>query len=83
MEKFIGKVMHYYDRVGVIVVELEDKIKVGDRIRIVRSGFDFEQTVDSLQIDHQNVEQAEVGSEAAVKVNESTRSGAKVYKIAE
>lgn len=80
---FIGKIVHFYPKISVVVVELEDTLKVGDKISIERESGSFEQTVDSIQIEHENVQQAEKGQAIGMKVSERTREGAKVFKVVE
>jgi len=80
---FIGKIIHFYPKISVVVVELEDTLKVGDKISIERESGSFEQTVESIQIEHENVQQAEKGQAIGMKVNERTREGAKVFKVVE
>ena len=55
--KEIGKVTHYYTKLGVAVIELTDTLKVGDKIKIKGATSDFEQPVDSMQIEHKNIEE--------------------------
>lgn len=80
---FIGKIIHFYPKISVVVVELEDALKVGDKISIERESGSFEQTVESIQIEHENVQQAEKGQAIGMKVSERTREGAKVFKVVE
>ena len=80
---FIGKIIHFYPKISVVVVELEDALKVGDKISIERESGSFEQTVESMQIEHENVQQAEKGQAIGMKVSERTREGAKVFKVVE
>jgi putative protease len=80
---FIGKIVHFYPKISVVVVELEDTLKVGDKISIERESGSFEQTVESIQIEHENVQQAEKGQAIGMKVSERTREGAKVFKVVE
>jgi len=42
-KELVGKVTHYYDKIGVAVVELSSKLKVGDNISIEGPGVSFEQ----------------------------------------
>ena len=81
MEKEIGKVTHYFDKIGVMVVKLTDKIAVGDRIKVKRGNEEFEETVESMQIEHENIEKAKKGEEVAIKVSQPTKEGATVYKV--
>ncbi len=84
MEKYIGEVIHFFSRANVAVVKLEDILVLGDEIKIKRGNSEFTQNVDSVQIDHKNVDSAKRGEEVAVKIVDSkkTKEGDKVYKIA-
>ena len=55
-KKLIGKITHFYPKISVAVVELESTLSVGDKIAIQRGEETFEQVVDSMQIEHKNVE---------------------------
>ncbi|MBU1091350.1 hypothetical protein KKA27_00570 [Patescibacteria group bacterium] len=81
MEQLIGKVTHYFDKAMVIVIKLEKPISVGSTIKIKRGEEEFEQKVESMQIDHKNVEKAKKEDEIAIKVDQPTKEGAEVYKI--
>jgi len=81
MEKEIGKVVHYFDKAMVAVIRLTDNLKVGDTIKFVHGESDFEQGVDSMEIDHKKIQSGKAGEEVAVKVNEKTHEHAKVYKV--
>ena len=82
-KKLIGKVSHFYPKISVVVVDLTDSLKVGDRISIERSSDSFEQTVDSIQVEHANIEEAKAGQSVGLRVTQKTREGAKVYRIIE
>lgn len=56
----IGKVTHFFDRISVAVLELTDKIRVGDTLHFLGHATDFKQEVRSLQIEHQNMDEAEL-----------------------
>jgi putative protease len=80
-EKLIGKVTHYFGKVEVAVIKLEDTLKVGDSIRIVGEETNFNQIVDSMEIEHQKVNEAKAGQSVGLKVVQKVREGYKVYKI--
>jgi translation elongation factor EF-Tu-like GTPase len=81
-EKLIGEVTHYFGKIGVAVVKLSDDLKVGDQIKIVgKKGEEFTQTVESMQIEHKNVQEAKAGDLIGLKVSQKVREGYKVYKI--
>jgi putative protease len=79
--KLIGKVSHYFSKIGVAVIDLSDSLKVGDTIRISGGETDFTQTVESMQAEHQNIEEAKAGDSIGVKVAQKVREDYKVYKI--
>ena len=58
---YIAKVTHYYNRIGVAVLDLSEPIRVGDKVGILGHTSDFRQRVESLQIEHRPVEEAYPG----------------------
>lgn len=79
--KEIGAVTHYFSRISVAVIELTDEISVGDRIQIMGSTTNFEQTIKSMQIEHEDVTTAGSRQSIGLKVTERVREGDRVYKI--
>jgi len=80
-EKEIGKITHYYGHISVGIVELSDTLKVGDNIHIKGHSSDFNQVVDSIQIEHQNVSEAKAGDVVGIKVVQKVHPHDKVYKV--
>ncbi|HHE76517.1 MAG TPA: hypothetical protein ENL27_00830 [Candidatus Parcubacteria bacterium] len=78
--QLIGKITHYFSNIGVAVIKLSDVLEVGDKIRITGGETDFEQTVDSMEVEHKKIEKAKAGDEVGLKVSEKVREGYKVYK---
>lgn len=83
MEVRIGKITHYFNRIGVAVLDLNDDIRVGDRINIVGHTTEFSQPVESLEIDHEKVQSAGPGDDVALKVWDYVRDGDEVFRISE
>lgn len=79
--KEVGKVTHYFTKIGVAVISLTDTLSVGDRILIRGTTTNFEQTVESMQIEHKNVNVAYSGQSVGLKVSQRVREGDKVYKM--
>jgi putative protease len=79
--KLIGKITHYFGNIGVAVIKLSDKLKVGDTIRIIGGETDFTQTVDSMEMEHQKIEEAKKGESIGLKVDQRVREDYKVYKL--
>ena len=62
-EETIGKVTHYFDRIGVAVLQLTGTVRVGDTIHFQGHSTDFSQPVTSLQIDHKDVSEGKSGQD--------------------
>lgn len=80
-EKEIGVVTHYFGKIGVGIIQLKDTLKVGDVIHIKGAHDDFTQTVESIQIEHQNVNEAKAGDMVGVKVVQRVHPHDKVFKV--
>jgi len=77
----IGAISNFYSKISVAVVDLTGKIVVGDTIRVKGATTEFRQKVDSMQIEHANVQNAGPGQSIGLKVSEKVRKGDLVYKI--
>lgn len=77
----VGRVTHYFSRIGVAVVELKAPLKIGDRILIRGATTNLEQTVESMQIEHKPVEEAGPGQSIGLKVKDRVREKDIVYKL--
>jgi translation elongation factor EF-1alpha len=77
----IGSIRHYYSKIAVAVVDLTAKIAVGDTIRVKGSTTDFRQKVESMQIEHADVQNASPGQSIGLKVTDKVREGDIVYKV--
>lgn len=83
-EKLVAKITHYFNNIGVAVVEItEGSLKKGDKIHFKGATTDFEQIVDSIQIEHESVDEVETGKTAGLKVDQAVREGDEVYKVIE
>ncbi len=79
----IGEVIHFYNKIQVAVLRISEPIKLGDRLHFLGAHTDFLQEVRSMQIEHQPIEEAEAGSEVAVKVDQRVRRGDSVFRLSE
>jgi hypothetical protein len=76
----IGVITHFFSKINVAVVELNLPLSVGERILIKGPMTDFEQTVESIQIDRQAIQRAEGGQSIGLKVMQPVREKDVVYK---
>ena len=83
-EKKVGVVTHYFNHLNVAAVKLTDgPLRVGDRIHIRGHTSDFVQDVTSIQIEHEEVDEAAVGAELGLKVVDHAREHDEVFVITE
>lgn len=79
-EKEIGRVAHFFDKIGVAVIELNKSgVSVGDTIHIKGATTDFNQEIDSMQIEHKPVKEAKKGDAIGLKVMDRVRPNDLVY----
>lgn len=78
-DKAIGEITHYFGKIGVGVVKLTNTLKVGDKIIIKGHGKEFEQIVESMQIEHQQIQEAKASDLIGLKVSKPVKKGDKVY----
>jgi putative protease len=80
-KKLVGKISHYYAKIGVAVLELSDTLEVGDEISIEGAATNIRQTVESMQVEHENIEKAKKGDSIGMKVADKVRENDQVFKI--
>ena len=79
-EQEIGKIEHFFDKISVAVLKLSGELKVGEKIRI-EAAEPFEQTVTSMQVEHNPIEEAKAGDDVGLKTDKPCKEGDKVVKI--
>ena len=78
-KKLVGKILHFYPKISVAVIEVAAPLSKGDKISIEGHGKAFEQTVGSMQIEHEQVAVAKKGQSIGMKVAEEVKEGDLVY----
>jgi len=76
----IGRITHFFSKINVAVIELKAPLKVGDTIVIKGPTTDSQQVVDSMQIEHQDVQTALAGQSIGMKVAQRVRETDAVFK---
>ena len=79
--KLVGKVVNYFTKIGVAIIELNDSLAVGDRISVEGATTKIQQTVESMQIEHEAIEKARKGDSIGLKIVDRCRKSDSVYKI--
>ena len=81
METEVGKVVHWYDKLGVAIIELSAPLSAGDTVKFKHGDQEFQQAITSMQVEHQAVQSAKPGDSVGVKTDQKVREGTVVYKI--
>ena len=81
MNKQIGTVSHYYDKIAVAVIELSSPFKVTDTVKFSGHDQEFDQKITSMQLDHKNIDKAKKGQGIAVKVDQKVKENDKIYLV--
>ena len=82
-EEEIGTITHYYNHIEVGLIELTASLKIGDAIHIKGVHDDFTQSVESMQIEQDKIEEGKKDETVGVKVKEKVHENDKVYKVTE
>jgi len=81
-DKRIGKVKHYFDKIGVAAVVFESKLSVGDKIKFAKNGKElFQQEVTSIQKEHESITTVKKGDDVGLKVDQPVKEGTEIFKI--
>jgi translation initiation factor IF-2 len=85
MEVLVGRVKHYYPHIPVMVVELEESLKIGDKIVVKKKNGEerFSQVVESMEIERKKVNEVKAGQEVSILCAGKTKEGDLVYKFTE
>lgn len=82
MEEKIGEVFKYFKKPGVAALKIDyGKLSTGDKIRFEGEHTNFEQKVESMEIEGEEVEEVGPGDEVGIKVKERVRPNDDIYKI--
>jgi translation initiation factor IF-2 len=65
----------------VAVIDLTENLAVGETIRISGHGNEFTQTVSSLQVEHEGINEAKKGTQVGLKVDQPVKEGDEVFKV--
>ncbi|MFH1711156.1 MAG: translation elongation factor-like protein [Nanoarchaeota archaeon] len=80
-EKLIGEVSDFFAHVNAAAIKLSAPLKVGDKIKVKGGENEFEQVVESMQIDRKDIPKAKKGDEVGILLKDKARKGYKIFKI--
>jgi len=81
-EKKVGKVFAYFSKIGVAAINVtDDSIAIGDKLHFKGATTDFEQEIESMQIEKKEVDHVEAGKSVGIQTKERVRPNDEVYKV--
>ena len=82
-EKQIGVITHYFGKVSVGAIRLDGPLNVGDTIHVKGAHDDFTQSIDSMQIEHDQVKSAGKGDVVGIRVAQKVHPNDRVFLVTE
>lgn len=79
-DSILGKVIHFYDKISVAIVKLDGELKVGDTVKFKHGDQEFDQQIQSMEVDHKTIEVGKPGDEVGIKVDQKAKPGTAVYQ---
>lgn len=77
----IGKVINYYEKIGIVIIELSGNLTVGDEIKVYKDGQEvLFQKIDKILINQKSVDFASSKDVVALHLNEKVQKGSEVYR---
>ena len=81
-EEKVGKVQKFFSKPSVAAIEvIAGVLKIGDKLHFKGHTTDFEDTITSMQVDNEPIEEAKQGDLIGIRVKERVRENDTVYKI--
>lgn len=80
-EKSIGKVVHYYGKAMVAIIELSAPLKVGQTIHFKGGKDDIVHEVKQMQLDRTDISEGATGQQVGVKVDQIVRDNDQVFLV--
>ncbi len=81
-EELVGNVMMFFAKPCVAAIEITaGTLSVGDTIRVKGATTDFQQKVESMEIDRSPVTSVSAGQSVGIKVKDRVREHDKVYRL--
>ncbi len=83
-EEKIGEVVKFFAKPSVAAVKItEGELTVGDTVKFLGHTTDFEDTIETMEINNEKIDKAAVGDYIGIKVPERVRPGDEMYKMTE
>jgi len=83
-DKKVGMISHYYNHLGVAIIEIKSPFSVGDTLKFIKHGSGeelFQQVISSIQEDHKPIDKTKKGMSVGIKVDKIVHEGVEVFKV--
>jgi len=81
-EKKIGEVVKFFAKPSVAAIKVTSgELNIGDTVRYTGHTTDFEEKLDSMEINNEQIEKAVEGDYIGVKVSDRVRPGDEMFKV--
>lgn len=81
-EEKVGKVQKFFAKPNVAAIEvIAGVLKIGDKLHFKGHTTDFEDTITSMHVENEPIEEAKQGDLIGIRVKERVRENDTVYKI--
>ncbi len=80
-DKKIGIITHFFDKISVGIIKLEDTLNIGNKVKFKGATTDFKQEITEMQLEHEKIETGKKGQEIGIKTNDKVREGDGVYIV--
>lgn len=81
-EEAVGTITHYYSHLGVAVIQInKGTLRTGNTIHVKGHTTDFTETVESMEFEHQHIDEASAGQSVGLKVRDHAREHDIVYLV--
>jgi putative protease len=82
-EKKVGRVEKFFAKPSVAAIEVTaGALRIGDKLHFKGHTTDFEETVTSMQVENQPIEEAKPGDLVGIQVKERVRENDTVFRVA-
>ncbi|MBW2544374.1 MAG: translation elongation factor-like protein [Deltaproteobacteria bacterium] len=81
-EEKIGEVMKFFAKPSVAAVKITSgELLAGDTVKFTGHTTDFEDRIDSMEIDNKQIEKATAGDYIGIRVSDRVRPGDEMFKV--
>lgn len=82
MDILVGKVTHYYDKIGVAIVKIVNQpLKLGNTVKFSGHDQEFTQKLTSIQLEHEQIDEAKPEMAVGIKTEKQVKENDQVFLL--